>query len=1114
MNLHYLNELIRKQPEFARIFSALRGKGEQRAALRLPEQAYGVLTASVSEAVKSPVLFLSAHPEAAKRRYEQIKLWLPDEQNILYFPEVDVLATSGAGDPLIISERLKILSLLSSCSVGERENWRPPVIVACSLSLMSKSVSKKDFSSICFEVKKGDRVRQSDLLEKLQSIGYERDEIIEIPGTFGKRGGIVDVFPAGREIPLRVEFFGDEIDSIREYDPRTQRSTEQISSSSIAPAREMSSTSDANILDYLPQNAVLIVDDLSQVEAEIQRIEGQIAGLRASNDPQMDACEAGPVYFTWPQIADKLANWTRTVELNSWDTSTARDPESINLPIEHAPNFAARFPALMESLQELRGEYNRVVIVSLQADRIRELLHDQGLDVFPLPSLGRLPPEASLTLVQGAVDGGWRIRGQVLLLTDLELFGIVKQRRSAKARPVRHHWFLNDITIGDLVVHVEHGIGRFAGVTRKTSSGVEREYLVLEYSGGDTLYVPVEQVDRVSLYIGGGERTPALSRLGSQEWNRARQKVKESVENIAGELIELYAGREAGVGLSFSPDTMWQKELEASFPYMETTDQLEALKEVKSDMESNKPMDRLVCGDVGYGKTEIAVRAAFKAVMDGKQVAILVPTTILAQQHINTFRERLKAFPVRVDVLSRFCSQKEQVEVIRKLSEGTVDICIGTHRLLQKDVVFKDLGLAIIDEEQRFGVGHKEHFKKMRNTVDVLTLSATPIPRTMHMALSGIRDLSTIETPPENRLPVITHVGEFNGRLVREAILREMERDGQVFVVHNRVQSIGSVAVKITNLVPEAKISTAHGQMEEGKLEKVMGDFMEGGSNVLVTTTIIESGLDMPNVNTLIVDDSERLGLTQLYQLRGRVGRGANVAYAYFLFDSGKRLTDHARERLKTISHATELGAGFAIAMKDLEIRGAGNLLGLEQSGNIATVGFNYYCQMLAEAVEEIRANRDGHPVQKKAIEPAVSIDLKIPAFIPEHYIEDTRTRFSIYQRLAKLSDQGSLNGIRTEMVDRFGEFPEEVTNLLFIVELRYLAAHSRVESVFTNNNQITVSLGDGDLAGRQLARIPTGKGLHLGNRQIRIDLDSPKVDWRVLLRQVLDQMSSVGASG
>ncbi len=632
----------------------------------------------------------------------------------------------------------------------------------------------------------------------------------------------------------------------------------------------------------------------------------------------------------------------------------------------------------------------------------------------------------------------------------------------------------------------------------------------MQYAGADTLYVPVDQVDRVSLYIGGSERTPSLSRLGSQEWHRAQQKVKESVAKIAGELVELYASREVGSGLMFSPDTLWQQELEASFPYIETADQLEAIAAVKSDMQSPRPMDRLVCGDVGYGKTEIALRAAFKAVMDGRQVAVLVPTTILAQQHMNTFSERLRPFPVKIATLSRFCSQKEQTDIIHKLADGYFDICIGTHRMLQKDVVFKDLGLVIIDEEQRFGVVHKEYFKKMRQAVDVLTLSATPIPRTMHMALSGIRDMSTIETPPENRLPVVTHVGGFNSRLVREAILRELERDGQVFIVHNRVHSINELAFKVTELVPEARISIAHGQMDEDKLEKIMADFVAGNTDVLLTTTIIESGLDMPNVNTLIVDGADRLGLTQLYQLRGRIGRGANTAYAYFLFDLEKNMTDQARERLKTIAQATELGSGFAIAMKDLEIRGAGNLLGVEQSGNIAAVGFNYYCQLLAEAIEVIKAQRNGDVIKRKVEEPTVSVDLKIPAFIPEYYIENTRARFNIYQRLAKINELNEVNDIALELIDRFGETPEEVANLLYVVELRKLAQNAGAESIFRDDETVTISLYNTNEISIKLSTSARQKAVRIGNKQIKLDLQYAGDGWKMMLKELINELAVI----
>ena len=1102
MNLYYFSDLVKNLPEFKKLADRLQRNDKVKVKLSLPDQVFSVIAASLYSGLNRPVLFITAHPELARRRFDQVKLWLPVTGTVYFFPENDLLGNMASTDTAVNSERLKILLLLSRYGSESEIDGIKPFILGSALSLASRSMGNADFQSSCLEISNGTRIKQSALLKNMQAMGYEYEEVVEIPGTFGKRGGIVDVFPCGRELPARIEFFGEEIESIREYDPRTQRSGIQLRSLTVPPASDSSADGTANILDYLPNEAILILDDIGQIKAEVVRVAEEMAGLKRAD--QATDVKKSPSCFSWEEIEARIVRRERVVELSTWELNADAGAEDYQMPLKPAPNFAARFSVFIDKLPELRAENRRLLIVSQQAERISELLLERNIDICPSDSLEQLPRENSLTLFHGSLDSGWQIKDELLVLTDRELFGIVKQRRAAKTRPVRHHWFLNDISVGDLVVHVEHGIGRFAGITKKVSAGVEREYLILEYSGGDTLYVPVDQVDRVSLYIGGSERAPTLSRLGSQEWNRAQQKVKESVANIAGELIALYANREAASGLAFSTDTLWQQELEASFPYIETPDQLDAVAAVKADMQSNRPMDRLVCGDVGYGKTEIALRAAFKAVMDSKQVAILVPTTILAQQHFNTFSERLRSFPVKIAALSRFCSAKEQSETIGNLAAGAIDICIGTHRLLQKDVLFKDLGLVIIDEEQRFGVAHKEHFKKMRQTVDVLTLSATPIPRTMHMALSGIRDMSTIESPPESRLPVITHVGEYNDRLVHEAVLRELERDGQVFIVHNRVHSINELAFRIANLIPEARISIAHGQMEEDKLEKIMADFIEGKSDVLVTTTIIESGLDMPNVNTLIVDNADRLGLTQLYQLRGRVGRGANTAYAYFLFDPGNKMTEQARERLKTISQATELGAGFAIAMKDLEIRGAGNLLGAEQSGNIAAVGFNYYCQLLAEAVEEIRAKRDGREVKRKTEEAAVSIVLQIPAFIPEYYIANTRTRFNIYRRLAKLSSFGEVNDIAEELIDRFGTPPEEVANLLYIVELKQIAQKAGLESIFSSEDMVIVSLDDDSSIESGLPPITRNGAIKIGNRQIKLNTVSAGNNWKKLLKELL----------
>jgi transcription-repair coupling factor (superfamily II helicase) len=649
------------------------------------------------------------------------------------------------------------------------------------------------------------------------------------------------------------------------------------------------------------------------------------------------------------------------------------------------------------------------------------------------------------------------------------------------------------------------------------TSGITREYMLLGYADGDRLYVPIDQIDRIERYVGADDHTPSLNRLGSYEWLKSKDKARESAEDIAEELLEIYAARETALGFAYSTDNIWQTELEASFPYVETPDQLNAIIQIKEDMSRSRPMDRLVCGDVGYGKTEVALRAAFKAVQDGKQVAMLVPTTVLAQQHYATFRERLAAFPVRIESLSRFKSTREQKEIIAGIETGSVDIAIGTHRLLQKDVKFKDLGLLIVDEEQRFGVSHKEHFKAMRHEIDVLTLSATPIPRTLNLSLVGVRDMSVMETPPSERLPIKTYVAEYSEPMVREAIVRELERNGQVFFVHNRVQSINLMAGKIRTLVPEARIAVGHGQMPEEELERAMADFASGEVDVLLCTTIIESGLDVPNANTLIINQADRLGLTQLYQLRGRVGRGANLAYAYFLYDKGKRLTQDASQRLQTIYKATELGAGFGIAMSDLEIRGAGNILGARQSGHINAVGFNLYSQLLSEVVEEMKARKAAQR-EDKAFTPIMrlpppTIDLPQPAFIPSDYVADTDTRISLYKRLAGVNNCEMVEVLARDFKDRFGELPEEVHNLLFAIRIKVLATNARLESISTEANQVVLRRPSGmQFPPEALCFIQ--QGIKTSINQIRLDINILKNNWKEALEDVIGRLGRPTATG
>jgi len=665
-------------------------------------------------------------------------------------------------------------------------------------------------------------------------------------------------------------------------------------------------------------------------------------------------------------------------------------------------------------------------------------------------------------------------------LTDAELFGWAKPRprRPQRTRGLSPEVFFADVQPGDLVVHLEHGIGRFLGLVKLALDGVEREYLQVEYAQNDQLYVPVHQADRLARYVGVGDGGPALHRLGTTDWEHVKERAKRAVADIAEDLLELYAAREVVQGHAFSPDAPWQQELESSFPYVETEDQLVAIEAVKHDMEQARPMDRLICGDVGYGKTEVALRAAFKAIMDGKQVAVLTPTTVLCQQHYTNFTRRLSAFPVNVAMLSRFQTPAQQDRVLSGLASGGVDLVIGTHRLLSSDVGFRDLGLLIVDEEQRFGVAHKERIKQLRTEVDVLTLTATPIPRTLHMSLTGVRDLSTIETPPEERLPVKTFVGDYDEALVHQAILREMDRNGQTYFVHNRVQGIEQMAARVQRIAPEARIAIGHGQMPERELSKVMLAFAEGEYDVLVCTSIIESGLDIPNANTIIINRADQFGLAQLYQLRGRVGRSAARAYAYLLVDKFKTLTEDARRRLEAIQEASELGAGFRIAMHDLEIRGAGELLGARQHGHIVAVGFDLYTRLLAQAVQDARTGLTkgdgrrpaGHGLQEvgeaadsrrnlleEPLAPAVQLDLNLPARIPDGYVPDAALRLQLYRRLAGLTTLEAINELAQEFTDRFGPLPEAIENLLYIVRVKVLAINAGIESIGQEEGQFLI---------------------------------------------------------
>jgi transcription-repair coupling factor (superfamily II helicase) len=812
---------------------------------------------------------------------------------------------------------------------------------------------------------------------------------------------------------------------------------------------------------------------------------------------------APEAHLSWDDVREAL-EIRIALHLGGGEAESA--PIPVGASFAPAPRFGGILKSFVEQVHHLRQENRRILVVSRQADRLIEVWNEQrpgsGAELAPEGLPVPPPAESDVVFVHGPLQEGFAAGG-FDLLTDSEIFGWIRpeprRRPAAKALPPESAYA--DLKPGDFVVHIEFGIGLFTGLVRRAVDGLDREYLQVEFGDGGQVYVPIHQADRLTRYIGADDRPPALSRLGSQEWTATRERAKRAALDVARDMLALYARREAAPGRAFSPDSPWQRELESSFPYVETGDQLRAIAEVKQDMERSRPMDRLICGDVGYGKTEVALRAAFKAVLDGVQVAVLVPTTVLAQQHFQTFTQRLAAFPVRVEMLSRFRTPAEQARILELLRDGKLDILIGTHRLLQRDVSFPNLGLVIIDEEQRFGVAHKEYLKKLRTEVDVLTLTATPIPRTLYLSLSGVRDISTINTPPEERMPILTRVAPYDEKQVRQAVLRELERGGQVFYLHNRVETIRPVKEKLAALVPEARIRIAHGQMPEHELEQSMDAFIRREADVLLCTSIIESGLDIPNANTLIVDRADTFGLAQLYQLRGRVGRGPVRAYAYFFTDRRHRPTPEAYDRLEALAEQTELGGGYAIAMRDLEIRGAGEILGTRQSGHIAAIGFYLYTRLLSQAVRRLRAEREGRAPEMDSLPP--SVDLPLAAALPEEYVPSRELRLSLYRRMAELTAEDELAALRRELADRFGPIPDAAENLLFQLRVKILAQRAGVDAVALEGGVLAA----GVLLGEDVRITDVHPRARYSKGRIYVPLPAEREEWKKELIGLLETL-------
>ncbi len=1136
MQLTGLLPLVQEIPAYVSLVAAARNGLTVEQPLAVLPAARPYLAAVLLADLARPAVLLTARSDRARLWAEQLRALLPAPERVLLFADPDALPYERI--PWSRETRQQRLEALVALGVPPQPAAavsQPAVVVASARALSFFTLPKRELTLALRPLRVGQVVDLPALVSRWLGLGYRPETVVEEPGTFSRRGGILDIWAPNLPWPLRLELFGNEIDSLRYFDPATQRTLaasdghagagrvqevllgpasealprhgpvarahlESLDLSRChAPAQhdfetEMAQllegtgfrgvewylpylySQPATLLDYLPTPGLLLIDDGAELLATLADLQGQAEQL------QRDVTAAGELpggarrpYALQPDLRQRLS--TLAPILLGYGDLMGRpggQAEGLARSFLPAPHFGSRVRRVVDEAEAWRSAGQRVVLISRQCARLRDLFVEAGYPASLADSLLELPPPRSIALVQGAFSEGWILRNEeaqgllLTLLTDAEIFGLSRPaaRRIERQRPAAPESFFADLQPGDFVVHMEHGIGQFRGLVTINLEGIDREYLHIDYAQHDRLYVPVHQADRLSRYVGPGEAQPILHRLGTADWEQIKQRTRKAVAEIAHELLALYARRELVDGHAYAPDTVWQEELEGSFPYVETEDQLQAIVEVKQDMERAQPMDRLICGDVGYGKTEVALRAGFKAVMDGKQVAVLVPTTVLAQQHFTTFSARLQSYPVKVAMLSRFLTPARQEEVLKGLREGTVDIVIGTHRLLSTDIMFKDLGLLIIDEEQRFGVGHKERLKQLRTEVDVLTLSATPIPRTLHMSLTGVRDLSTIDTPPEERLPVKTTVGEYDEQIIRQAILREMDRGGQVYFVHNRVMGIEQMAQRVQHIVPEARVGIGHGQMPERQLERVMLDFANGELDVLVCTTIIESGLDIPNVNTIIINRADHYGLAQLYQLRGRVGRSAVRAYAYLLYDRGATLSSVARRRLEAILEASELGAGFRIAMQDLEIRGAGELLGARQHGHIAAVGFDLYARLLAQAVEDARARRDATiertdrrkpGVLTDALAPSVTLDLLLDARLPADYVAEAALRLRLYRRIAALSYLSDINDLRQELVDRFGPPPAAVENLLYQVRIKGLAVRAGVTAIGREGDQIVI---------------------------------------------------------
>lgn len=1000
-------------------------------------------------------LVVFSNEEKAKKAYEEYLLF--GEETYLY-PARDLLFYyADIKGKTLTNRRMEVLR-----AIAEKKKEEPVTVITTMDAFLDGIISPDEIQKNRIHITGEDTVDLTKLEQDLTALGYERESQIEAPGQFAVRGGIIDVFPLAEEMPVRIELWGDEIDSIRMFDAKSQRSIENISEITIYPASEncFGNNGLVSFLKYFPENETLLFyDEPHRLQETAETVEAEYTeSLKNRADAGMK--EEGEEELRVFQTKDIISEMNRYsgIGLTTLESKCGlfKVRSVYTVQAKGVNPYNNSFELLTRDLKRLKRNGYRVVLLSgsrTRAKRLAEDLRDYDLSSFYSEDMQREVKPGEIMAAYGYASEGYEYPMlKFVVISESDIFGRKKKKKKRKKYEGQRIQDFAELKPGDYVVHENHGIGVYKGIEKIEVEKIVKDYMKIVYAEGGVLYIPVAQMDLIQKYAGADAKKPRLNKLGTIQWGKTKSQVKKAVQIVAKDLVELYAVRQQSEGFVYGPDTVWQKEFEEMFPFEETDDQLQAIEDTKHDMESKKIMDRLICGDVGYGKTEIAIRAAFKAVQEGKQVVCLVPTTILAQQHYNTFVQRLKEFPVRIDLLCRFRSAAEQKKTIEDTKKGFVDILVGTHRVLSKDVVFKDLGLLIIDEEQRFGVTHKEKIKKLKENIDVLTLTATPIPRTLHMSLIGIRDMSVLEEAPNERMPIQTYVMEYNDEMVREAITRELARDGQVYYVYNRVNDIADVAGRIQSLVPDANVAFAHGQMKERELEDIMYDFINGDIDVLVSTTIIETGLDIPNANTMIIQDADRFGLSQLYQLRGRVGRSNRMAYAFLLYQRDKLLKEVAEKRLSAICEFTDLGSGIKIAMRDLEIRGAGNLLGEAQSGHMEAVGYDLYCKMLNEAVRQLKGGPEAETF-------TTLIDLNVDAYIPEYYIKNEYQKLDIYKRIAAIESEEELEDMTEELIDRFGDIPKKVQQLLVIASLKSLAHSVYVTAIEQKGEEIRFTM-------------------------------------------------------